>query len=68
MSFYSVTTVYPDHISTVEFPDISSAIREYNYRTAIVTELRDPSVTVRVLRISTDRILDVTPEVDRWDS
>lgn len=60
MTFYSVVTVYPDHISTVEFPTLIGALKEADYRKAIITELNDDSVTVRVLRISPTRIMDVS--------
>lgn len=59
--YYSVVTIYPDHISTFEVEMMNKALVEFNYRKAMITELDDASITVRLLRISPDRILDITP-------
>lgn len=64
MAFYSVVTVYPDHTSTVDMgTDLPKALQEYYFRNAISNSVSTPAepVTVRLLRISPDRILDITP-------
>lgn len=61
MSYYSVITVYPDHVSTVEFSTIREAVTEFNYRKAIVSSIDPENITVRLMRVSPNRLLDITP-------
>lgn len=64
-SFYSVVTVWADTpTTTADFPEIEKALAEWHFRKALAVHANGNIVSVRVLRISKDRILDVTPDPD----
>lgn len=60
--FYSVVTVWADTpTTTADFPTIRTALAEYEFRKALAVHADGAIVSVSVIRITADHIMDVTP-------
>lgn len=62
MTFYSIVTVWADTpITTVDFPDLNRALREFEFRKALAHHYAGAITDIRLIRISKHQILDITP-------
>ena len=62
-TFYTVITVWLDgHTNTDDFPNLTLARQEYDFRKELVQPHSNGVITdIRILRVSPHNILDITP-------
>lgn len=64
-TFYSVITVWADdHTDTRDFPSVDAAMKEWDWRKK---SLSDFVLDIRIIRVSSHRILDITPGQENPD-
>lgn len=67
-TFYSVVTVWKDcHTDTRDFNTIDEATKEWDFRKRLIAHSPEAD-TVRILRVSDHRILDITPGREDYDA